>query len=148
VNDARRVGPFRMVGRGLLRRCPRCGGGKVVRRWFRLQDRCPTCGHRFKREEGFFTGVILVNFGTTLALMWLFIIAWLVWHEATDSDAGLAPVLGGALLLAVVTPVAFYPFATTVWAALDLAMRPLEPDEAVAAARWLEGQPDGEAGSR
>jgi hypothetical protein len=27
-------------------------------------------------------------------------------------------------------------------------MRPLEPDEAVAAARWLEGQPDGEAGSR
>jgi uncharacterized protein (DUF983 family) len=126
-----------MLTRGLLRRCPRCGGGRVVRRWFRLEERCPTCGYRFKREEGFFTGVMLVNFGTTLVLMWVVIVAWLIWHEATGSDAGLAPVLLASVAIALVLPVAFYPFATTTWAALDLAMRPLEPVEVAEAETWL-----------
>lgn len=32
----------RMVLRGLVRRCPRCGGGGVFRRWFTMREHCPT----------------------------------------------------------------------------------------------------------
>ena len=126
-----------MLARGAIRRCPRCGGGRIIRRWFRLCERCPTCGYKFKREEGFFTGVMLVNLGMALVLMWLFIVGWLIWHEATGSDAGLAPILLTSVGIALVLPVVFYPFATTTWAALDLAMRPLEPVEIAEAETWL-----------
>jgi uncharacterized protein (DUF983 family) len=137
-----------MLARGLIRHCPRCGGRRIVERWFRLKERCPTCGHRFKREEGFFTGVLLINFGTTLALLWLFIVGWLIWHEATGSDAGLAPILLTSVGIALVLPIVFYPFASTIWAALDLAMRPLEPVEIAEAETWLDaagGPPAGRA---
>ena len=136
-----------MLARGLLRRCARCGGRQLVEGWFRLKERCPTCGYRFKREEGFFTGVMLVNFGSALALLWLFIVGWLIWHEATGSDAGLAPILLTSVGIAVVFPIVFYPFATTTWAALDVAMRPLEPVEIAEAETWLnaQGRPGGPA---
>ena len=138
----------RMLARGLTRRCPRCGGGRVVEGWFRLKERCPTCGYRFKREEGFFTGVMLVNFGSALALLWVVIVGWLIWRQATDSDAGLATILLACGGIALVFPIAFYPFATTTWAALDLAMRPLEPVEVAEAETWLHaagGPPSGRA---
>jgi len=32
---------------------------------------------------------------------------------------------------AVVVPLAFYPVSKTLWSAIDLAMRPLEPDDDV-----------------
>ena len=80
---------------------------------------------------------MLVNLGTTLVLMWLVIMAWLIWHEATGSDSGLAPILVASVAIALVLPVAFYPFATTTWAALDLAMRPLEPVEVAEADAWV-----------
>ena len=134
-----------MLARGAVRRCPRCGGRRIVRRWFRLCERCPTCGYRFKREEGFFTGVMLVNLSMALVLMWLFIVGWLIWHEATGSDSGLAPILLTSVGIALLLPIAFYPFATTTWAALDLAMRPLEPIEIAEAETWLSSRdrPDG-----
>lgn len=119
----------RALARGTVKRCPRCGGGRLFDGWFRLKERCPTCGYRFKREEGFFTGVFLVNFATALALMWVFLIAYFVWRAAADSDGPLWPALAASLGIALLTPVVFYPFATTIWAALDLLMRPLEPSE-------------------
>jgi hypothetical protein len=33
--------------------------------------------------------------------------------------------------VAVVVPLAFYPVSKTLWSAIDLAMRPLEPDDDV-----------------
>ena len=81
--------------------------------------------------------MLLVNLGTTLVFMWLVIVGWLIWHEATGSDSGLAPVLLASVTIALVLPVAFYPFATTTWAALDLAMRPLEPVELAEADAWV-----------
>ena len=142
-----RVGPVATVGRGARRRCGRCGVKGVLDGWFRLKERCPNCGYRFKREEGFFTGVFLVNFGMTIALMWLVIMGYVLWRAGTDSDASLVPVLVvticialltpilvASVAIAVVVPALFYPYAATTWAALDLVLRPLEPDEEAEAA--------------
>jgi hypothetical protein len=38
--------------------------------------------------------------------------------------------------VAIVVPIAFYPFSKTLWSAVDLAMRPLEPDDDVDP-RWI-----------
>lgn len=57
------VSTTRMLLRGLVRRCPRCGGGGVFRHWFTMRKRCPTCGVRFDRrpEEAFFLGAFVIQ---------------------------------------------------------------------------------------
>ena len=122
--------------RGARRRCGRCGHGRLGDGWFRLKERCPACGYRFKREEGFFTGVFLVNFSVTIALLWVVLMGYVLWRAGTDADSGLAPILVTAVAIAVLVPVIYYPFAVTTWAALDLVLRPLEPDEEAEAAIW------------
>ena len=37
----------RAIGRGLLRRCPRCGKGRLFEGWYRLLASCEHCGLRF-----------------------------------------------------------------------------------------------------
>ena len=86
------------------------------------------------REEGFFTGVILVNFSVTLIVLWVVIMAYVLWRAATDSSSALAPMLVGCVAIGVVLPIAFYARAAATWAALDLVMRPLEPEEEAEAA--------------
>lgn len=117
-----------MLRRGLIRRCPRCGGGKLFRTWWSMHDRCPRCGLRFVREEGYFTGVYLVNFGVTLVVLFVLCMGLALWL-GSNPDTPPAPFLVGGGLIAVAVPVLFYPFARTIWAALDLAMTPMELDE-------------------
>ena len=38
--------------RGLRRRCPRCGDGRLFRRWLKLRDGCPACGLRYLINQG------------------------------------------------------------------------------------------------
>lgn len=118
----------------------------MFRGYFRLKERCPTCGYQFRREEGFLLGVYLVNFALTLFLVWLVIMGWVIWRAGAGSDGTVWPTLLLCLALAVVVPVVAYPFAATTWAALDLVMRPLEPDEEADAATWavLDEEGDGE----
>lgn len=44
-------------------------------------------------------------------------------------DIQVWPLIGAGLAVAVLVPVAFYPLSYTLWAAIDLRMRPLEPAE-------------------
>jgi uncharacterized protein (DUF983 family) len=132
-----------MLRRGLIRRCPRCGGGKLFRSWWSMRDRCPTCGVRFIREEGYFTGVYLVNFGVVLAVLFVLVMGVALWL-GTHPDASAVPFLVGGTVIAVVVPILFYPFARTIWAALDLAMTPMELDEILDASE-AEAEADGDA---
>ena len=119
-----------VLGRGLRKRCGRCGATGIFRTRFRLAERCPACGYRFVREEGAFTGVMLMNFVVTLTLMIASLLAWVLWRGITGrSDLAFWPFAGTAIALAVFSPIAFYPRAASTWAAIDLAMRPLDPDE-------------------
>ncbi len=123
-----------LLKRGFTKRCPNCGGGKLYRGWFQMVDRCPTCGLRFEREPGFFTGAYLINFAITEGFLFVLLMAFVVW-KVQAPEAGIAVPLGIGLVLAVVLPVIFYPFARTIWSALDIAMHPIEADEAADAER-------------
>lgn len=43
---------WRSLLRGASRRCPRCGTGPLYERWFRLRERCPTCGLVYEPTAG------------------------------------------------------------------------------------------------
>ena len=61
--------------------CPRCREGKIFRRsGFLLpgmHERCPACGLKFEREEGYFLGAMYIGYGLALAAISL--LALLLW---------------------------------------------------------------------
>lgn len=122
--------------RGLRKRCARCGGGRVYDSWFRMKERCPTCGLRFEREPGFFVGAYLINFAVAIALLFVVCMAFVA-QRAVDADASPWPAMVAGLVVALAAPVVLYPFARTVWSAIDLGMTPVEPAEAADARRAL-----------
>ncbi|GAC1311868.1 MAG: hypothetical protein NVSMB16_08710 [Acidimicrobiales bacterium] len=87
---------------------------------------------RFEREEGFWLGGYVINFGTgEVGLIVLF--ALLIGAEANGTHINVWPYVIGGLVLAVVGPAVTFPFSRTVWSAVDLVMRPLSEDEIVSA---------------
>ena len=140
--------PFgRMLLRGMIRRCPRCGTGRLFTRWFRMVDRCPGCGYRFNREEGFQLGGYVINFGVTESLVCLVVAGYII-AAAANPNATIWPVVVGGFLAAVVTPVVFFPFSRTIWAAIDLALTPLDVVEQAEAETAMAAKRDEEASSR
>jgi uncharacterized protein (DUF983 family) len=108
--------------RALTRRCPYCGSSGIYESYFALRGRCPRCGVRFEREEGYFLGAYALNLiaaeliGLGLALFLIFKTDLrhlsLVWQEVI------------AVALAIAFPVTFFPFSRTVWIAMDLIFHP------------------------
>ena len=127
--------PTQMVLRGLVHRCPRCGAGHVFRSFFTLKERCPACGVRFIRHEGFSLGSTTINMVVTFGLFLLIIIVGAI---VTYPHINVVPVTIAGLAVAIIVPIVFYPSAQTVWAGLDLAMRPLDPVEEAEAATAAE----------
>lgn len=119
-----------MLGRGLTKRCGRCGEGDVFETYFKMRERCPRCGYRFVREAGAFTGGLLMAWVFTLVLMITPLLVWVFWRGISgDESLAFAPFAAASMFFAVVVPLVGYPYTASTWAAIDLASRPLEPDE-------------------
>ena len=43
---------FQAIGRGMRRRCPRCGEGAIFERFIDVRDRCERCGLVFEERSG------------------------------------------------------------------------------------------------
>jgi uncharacterized protein (DUF983 family) len=118
----------RALSRGLRRRCPLCGDTEVFTSWFRMRDRCPRCNFPFERIEGHWLGALgmntIVSFGTLLVVL-------AVGLFATYPDPPVWPLIGIGVAVAVVVPLLFFPVSKTLWSAIDLLMRPLEPADDV-----------------
>ena len=135
-----------MLWRGATRRCPRCGTGKLFSRWFGMVERCPGCGYRFQREEGFQLGGYVINFGVTEGLVCLVVAGYIIAASA-NPDVAIWPVVVGGFAAAVVTPIVFFPFSRTIWAAFDLALTPLDVVEQAEAETARAAEIDGAARS-
>jgi uncharacterized protein (DUF983 family) len=135
VSDAARPGIARTLARGLTRRCPRCGRGRLFRRWFTMVPRCPRCGLAFEREEGAFLGSMSLNYAVTGLTLIGLLVGWVA-TSAPDLDP-VVPLIGSLIILTIV-PVAFYPVSKTLWAAIDLLLHRLDPQDADTA--WGDGE--------
>lgn len=121
--------PSRMLVRGLVRHCPRCGSGRLFRGYFHMVDRCPKCGYLFDREEGFWLGAFVVNFAVAEGVLALLIGGFILREAATQDTGGtsVVPWIAVGLVLAVLNPILFYPFSKTIWTAIDLIMHAGKP---------------------
>ncbi len=103
-----------------------CGQGGLFHRWFVMVERCPRCGLRFERIDGHFTGALGLN---TIAGVVAVCLALTIGVAATLPEIPVPTLVGVVTAVGVVVPLVCYPFSKTVWTAIDLRMRPLEPDE-------------------
>jgi uncharacterized protein (DUF983 family) len=109
-----------LLARAFRRRCPECGGRGIFSSWFTMKSNCPSCGYQFARESGYFLGAYPLNLVAAeigpIGLM----VALLVWTD-------ISWILLEAILipLAVGMPLLLFPFACTVWMAIDLFFTPV-----------------------
>ena len=55
--------PPRSRARAILSlRCPQCREGRVFRGRFAMNERCPSCGLQFQRDEGYFLGAMYFSY--------------------------------------------------------------------------------------
>lgn len=123
----------RALSRGLRRRCPLCGGGDVFRTFFQVKDRCPRCNFAIRRDEGHWIGAIGMN---TVVSFGLLLVTEVVVFALTWSNRRGAPVFISGFAVAGLTPLLFFGTSQTLWSAIDLLMRPLEPTDEVDP-RWI-----------
>jgi uncharacterized protein (DUF983 family) len=99
-----------------------------MRSWFRIRQACPECGLRFERDEqeDYWLGAYLLNFIVTEVIFALLLAAVLVatWPDPPWWTIGCI----GAVQM-ILTPIVFYPFAKSLWLALDLLFRPARPED-------------------
>ena len=108
------------LARGLLRRCPYCGGGNIFRGWFSLKERCPHCNTLFAPEDGYFLGAYPINLVLT-SLIAIGIVLWLI--AATDLSVLQMQII--AVLIVVGLPFFLYPYSLSLWMTIDLVVHPL-----------------------
>jgi uncharacterized protein (DUF983 family) len=112
----REVGAFRVLLRGLRKRCPRCGEGRVFVGWFQPMIRCPTCDLTFAAEEGGFLGAMTVNYGVAIGAWLLLLVIVLI---LTVPEVPVVPLLAGSVAVLVLVPLWFYPRSKMLWAAVE-----------------------------
>lgn len=106
----------------MLLRCPHCGGRKLFTGFFKIKQRCPTCGILLERGEGdYFIGAYTLNL---MAVETLLAAAFVIVIIATWPSPPWAALQYGGVVLAVLGAVLCYPFAKTTWIAIDLTFRP------------------------
>ena len=115
---------WRLIGRAVRRRCPRCGAKGVWSSFFRTRSQCPQCGLNFDRgESDYFYGAYLLNFvAAELVPVIVFVVALIVTWPAPPWNLLTAI----TVILAIIAPILLYPTTKALWLALDLLFRPRE----------------------
>src|SRR5580692_755950 len=105
-------------------RCPRCREGAIYRcplwrGWLSTNERCPVCGLKFEREQGYFLGAMYVSYG--LSILPVLLLVLLIW-KATGWRYDVAIVAAFVVYLPCVPFVTR--FARVVWMYIDQAIDP------------------------
>jgi len=121
---------LRALARALRGRCPNCGEGAILASWFKVRERCAACGLRFERsrdeEQEYWLGAYTLNFLVTEVLFGVGLLLVLV---ATWPDPPWRLLLFGGGAVMVLLPIAFYPVSKALWLAIDLLVRPAQPED-------------------
>lgn len=113
---------IQLLARAVRLRCPACGRGAVFETWFRMRQRCPVCTLHLERgEHGYVVGAYMFNI---IAAELIFAAIFVAVLAATWPEPPWRLLQYGGAALMVGLPVAFYPFAKTIFLAFDLVFRP------------------------
>lgn len=115
-----------LMWRGATRSCPACGRRKLFGWKLVLPTNCPRCGLKFERIEGQSVGAVGMN---TIVTFFLLMVVMVVGMVATFPDFPVTPLVVLSVAVALVHPILFHPTSQTLWSAVDMLMRKLDPDE-------------------
>jgi uncharacterized protein (DUF983 family) len=91
-----------------------------------MVERCPRCDLRYERIDGHLTGALGIN--TVMSIVAVIAVG-IAGFVLTFPELPLAPLMTSVIVVALLFPIAFYPFSKTVWTAIDLRIRPPEEGE-------------------
>jgi uncharacterized protein (DUF983 family) len=117
-----------LLKRILLVRCPRCGKGKLFRRWFTMYEHCPVCHLIYEREEGFYTGAWAINLIISELLVAAFIVLVAIW-AATHPGTPLIPLVIVGAIFSVLLPFLFFHHSRSVWISMNYWLNPPELEQ-------------------
>ena len=104
--------------------CPRCRTGKIYctsifRIFPRMNARCPECGLKFEREQGYFLGAMYFSYAIgTVAIALLALVVWAIFRWDLPESVG----AGFLLFLPAASLVTF--FSRVLWIYLDQSIDP------------------------
>ena len=92
-----------------------------------MYEKCPVCGWRYEREEGYWTGAIAVNLVVTELLIALIAVPLAVWLALNNQPITLLVAIG--LPIPFILPLIFFRHAKSFWMSIDFMVHPVDPDE-------------------
>jgi uncharacterized protein (DUF983 family) len=99
-----------------------CGGGGLFESWFKIRERCPTCGFVFGRgESGYQLGSMALDLVIPL-VVWF--VAFFTILYATWPDPPWFWLQWGSVAFMILAPLLLYPVSHTLAIALDVLVRP------------------------
>ena len=107
--------------------CPRCRNGAIYRRslfrgWLDIHDRCPVCGLRYEREQGYYLGAMYFSYLLSVPpVALLVLVIWLITRWRLDY------VLVGAFIAYLPAVPAMVRFCRIVWIHFDQWLDPEKP---------------------
>lgn len=113
-----------MVAWALRLRCPNCGTRWLRVHWLKLRPACTECGQVLERAEegeGHYLGAMVLNFAVMESQLALLIVGVVL---ATWPTPPWNLIIYGGVALAVIGPLAFYPYSKLLWLAIDLYIQP------------------------
>lgn len=110
----------------LRKRCPNCGEKRIWRSFGQTVLACPGCRLRFEREEGYWTGALIVAIAIVMALL---VVVFVIPMILTWPDVPWTLLLIAAFIVLGLSPVVLYPQSKTLWLWLDLKFNPARAEE-------------------
>jgi hypothetical protein len=90
-----------------------------------MVERCPRCELKFEKDEGSRLGSAMLNYGAVgIALVVYLIVAFVM----TIPNVPVVPVMLGAVLVVLLVAVIGFPFAKTLWSAIELVSKTSDGD--------------------
>jgi uncharacterized protein (DUF983 family) len=99
-----------------------CGGGGLFHHWFKIEDRCPSCGFVFGRgESGYQLGSMALDLiiPITSCILLIALSIFLTWPNPPWQL-----IQWGSIAYIVSVPLLFYPMSHTLAMFLDVLVRP------------------------
>jgi uncharacterized protein (DUF983 family) len=105
----------------LAQRCPVCLQGSMFSGPFKMNERCPVCGHRFMREPGYFQGAMYVSYVLATAV---FLVLVLIIQLLLGARLGFWGALAVAVVLQMLLVPRLYRYSRVIWAHVNVRTQP------------------------
>ena len=92
-----------------------------------MYDKCPVCGWRYEREEGYWTGAIAINLVITELLIALVAVPLAISLASSGQPITLLIIVG--LPMPFILPFLFFRHSKSLWMSVDFMLHPVDPEE-------------------